>query len=126
MKRTEAAELFTRLIEQQEKEGRDEKTPCLMLTGTWHEAFPPAPPVVASLTSGRAIYLLNLAQARAIQQVLSETSTNLVDVSIEISSKANPRAITDRQKAWQRERIRSLVRRTPGARATRYLREERP
>jgi|GEM_PF-3488366 len=123
MNRTQAANLFTDLIERQEAEGRAEDTPCLMLTGRWYKAFPDPPKATVPLPGGRGIFLLNLKQGRAIRDLLADESCELEDVAIEIKPKASPVAVDERFRARERERIEAIVRRSPGRYAREHLRK---
>ncbi len=124
MKRSEAAEHFTRLIDQLESNEIPDSQVSLMLTGRWYECFPPAPKPVALLPDHRGIWLLTIQQAKEIRDVLRDTTRSPDNVSMRLECKSDRRAVTSRQQVWHRERIRSIVRRTPGGQTNRYLRKD--
>lgn len=124
MNRSTAIALLNDLIETQEAEGRNDTTPCLMLTGRWYKAFPDPPPAVVPLPENRGIFLLNLAQGRAIRDALANGQMD--NVAIEIKSKASPDAVNERHRARERDRIRSIVKRSPGRYAREQLRRNEP
>ncbi len=123
MKRAKAAELFTHLIETQEAEGRDDTTPCLMLTGRWYKAFPKPPLATVPLPGNRGIFLLTLPQGRLIRDLLADEQTELEDLAIDVKSKASPAAVSERHRAREQDQIRALVKRSPGRYAREHLRK---
>lgn len=124
MKRSEAAQHFTTLIDQLESNEITDSQLALMLTGRWYECFPPAPKPIALLPDNRGIWLITLKQARQIRDALLDSNRSPGNVSMRIECKSDRRAVISRQQVWQRERIRSIVHRTPGSNTNRYLRKD--
>lgn len=94
-----------------------------MLTGRWYQAFPKPPPAMVPLPGNRGIFLLTLPQGRTIRDLLADEQSELEDLAIEIKSKASPVAVSERHRAREKDRIRALVKRSPGRYARDHLRK---
>lgn len=116
MKGSELLALLNSCIDRLEAEGFKPDRQCLMAQGRWYEEFPFKPKPIASLSKGKAMFILTLGEGIQLRDFLADPKNEIKGVELEIMPKSARAAVSQRTKVWEKDTVRRMVRAQPRAR----------